>query len=97
MLGAGEILLQNIDRDGMMSGYDIEMIKKVADAISIPLIACGGAASAKDMVEAIELHGASAAAAGSFFVYYGKMRAVLIQAPTESELEHESQRIHSPL
>jgi imidazole glycerol-phosphate synthase subunit HisF len=66
-LGAGEILLNNIDRDGTMAGYDIETIKTVANAIRIPLIACGGAGTLQDFVDGIKYGGASAVAAGSIF------------------------------
>jgi len=86
-LGAGEIFLNSIDRDGTMEGYDIEMIKKVTDAVSIPVIACGGAGKAMDFAEAVAKGGASAVAAGSMFVFHGKHRAVLISYPSVQELE----------
>jgi len=66
--GAGEILLTSIDRDGTMQGYDLETIKKVSRAVSIPVIASGGAGNYQDMVSAIE-NGASAVAAASIFHY----------------------------
>lgn len=66
-LGAGEILLTSIDRDGTMSGYDLELIHSVASNVDIPVIASGGAGSYKDMVEAIKIGGASAVAAASIF------------------------------
>ena len=77
-LGAGEILLNSIDRDGMM--------QSVAQELTIPLIACGGAKDASDMKKALEEGGAHAVAAGSMFVYWGPLKAVLINAPTEDEL-----------
>ncbi|HUR60221.1 MAG TPA: AglZ/HisF2 family acetamidino modification protein [Opitutaceae bacterium] len=83
--GAGEILLQSVDRDGMMNGYDLPVVADVAKAISVPLIACGGAGSLKDVAAALA-HGASAAAAGSLFVFHGKLRAVLISYPSREEL-----------
>lgn len=76
-LGVGEIILQCIDREGTMKGYDLAMIKLAANSINLPLVASGGAGSLKDMREAIDA-GASAAAAGSFFVYNGPHKAVLI-------------------
>jgi imidazole glycerol phosphate synthase subunit hisF (EC 4.1.3.-) len=79
-LGAGEILLNSIDRDGTMVGYDIELINKVSGSVSIPVIACGGAGKNSDFAAALEA-GASAVAAGSLFVFYGKNRAVLIKYP----------------
>ena len=65
--GAGEILLTSIEREGMMTGYDLEMIRKVADAVTIPVIASGGVASVKDLVEGITIGHASAVAAASLF------------------------------
>lgn len=88
-LGAGEIFLNSIDRDGMMEGYDLETIRQVADAISIPLVACGGAGSLRHFHDAVHQGGASAAAAGSFFVYMGKHRAVLITYPAHGDLVKE--------
>lgn len=84
-LGAGEILLQSIDRDGMQTGYDLELIRRVASSLSIPLVAAGGAGSLHDFREAVDA-GASAAAAGSYFVFHGKHRAVLITYPEDNEL-----------
>lgn len=84
--GAGEILINSIDRDGMMGGYDIELIKSISDSIRIPVIACGGAGTLDDFSQAIKKGGASAAAAGSFFVFHGKRRAVLITYPSYAEI-----------
>ncbi len=85
-LGVGEILLNSIDRDGMMKGYDTELIKAVVDAVNIPVTACGGAGCISDLKDAIENGHAHAAAGGSMFVFYGRLKAVLITAPTEEEL-----------
>lgn len=85
--GAGEIFLNSIEKDGTQEGYDIELIKKVTSALSIPVIACGGAARLSDLNRAIKEGGASAVAAGSLFVFYGKSKAVLISYPSASELE----------
>lgn len=85
-LGVGEILINSIDRDGMMNGYDYELIGKISSAVSVPVIASGGAGNLRDCVEAIK-SGASAAAAGSLFVYYGTKKAVLINYPSQEELE----------
>jgi len=84
--GAGEVLLNSVDRDGMQQGYDLRLIKAAADAVDVPLIALGGAAELGHFVEAIEV-GASAVAAGSLFVLQGPHRAVLISYPNYSELE----------
>ena len=84
-LGAGEILLGSINRDGQMKGYDLPLVRSVADAVSIPVIASGGCGSMEDLKAVLEEGHAHAAAAGSFFVYYGKNRAILITAPAEEE------------
>lgn len=85
-LGAGEILLNSISRDGMMQGYDIKLVKDVVEAVSIPVIACGGAKNIYDFKKVLQEGGAHAAAAGSLFVYYGAQKAVLITAPEEKDL-----------
>ena len=85
-LGAGEILLNSIDRDGTRSGYDLEMIQAVSQAVSVPVVACGGAHELKDFHRAIFGAGASAVAAGSMFVFHGRLRGVLINYPRPAEL-----------
>ena len=87
-LGAGEILLNSVDRDGTGRGYDIEVIKTVAEAVNIPVIACGGAGCLQDFSDAIIYGKAAAVAAGSFFVFHGKHRAVLISYLEKKELEY---------
>lgn len=83
--GAGEILLTSINQDGMMDGYDLELIKMVAEGVEVPVIACGGAGNLLDFKEAVQA-GASAVAAGSMVVYQGKNRAVLTSFPTRETL-----------
>lgn len=85
-MGAGEIMLNSVDRDGTMAGYDIELLKKVADSVSIPVIACGGAGSVDDFVRLKKEAHISAVAAGSMFVFQGKYKAVLINFPERKEL-----------
>ena len=85
-LGVGEIFLNSIDRDGMMQGYDIDLVNQVVNAVDIPVTACGGAGGISDLKDVIENGHAHAAAGGSMFVYYGRLKAVLITAPTEEEL-----------
>lgn len=80
--GAGEILLQSIDRDNTRRGYDIKMIQNVSKVLDIPLVPCGGAASISDFGNAIRA-GASAVAAGNMFIYKGIHRAVLINYPDQ--------------
>jgi cyclase len=86
-MGAGEILLNSIDRDGTWEGYDVELIRAVADAVSIPVIACGGAGKIDHFSDAVKKGGASAVAAGSMVVYQGKGLGVLINFPTQDELK----------
>lgn len=86
-LGAGEILINSIDRDGTGQGYDIDLIKMVTDAVNIPVIACGGAGSLSDLAAAVRESNASAVAAGSLFVFHGKRKAVLINYPGKGELK----------
>ncbi len=86
-LGAGEILLTAMDRDGTQEGYDIELIKSVTSAVGIPVIACGGAGKIEDFRLAVKEGGASACAAGSMVVYFGRNRAVLITFPEREKLE----------
>lgn len=80
--GAGELIIQSVDRDGTMNGYDIDLIKEVASSVNVPIVALGGAGAESDLVDAFEQGHASAVAAGSLFVYHGKQRGVLINYPT---------------
>lgn len=84
--GAGEILLYSIDNDGMRTGYDYSTIKMVSEQLSVPIIACGGADSLSDVSRALSEGKASAVAAGSIFVFFGKKEAVLINYPEEKDL-----------
>ena len=77
-LGAGEIVINSIDRDGMMQGYDLSLAKSVRDLVEIPLTILGGAGSTQDMADLIKEVGTIGASAGSFFVFKGIYRAVLI-------------------
>jgi cyclase len=85
-LGAGEILVQSIDRDGTWLGYDLELVRAVSGQVSVPVVACGGAGGNADLVGAIRDGGASAAAAGSLFVFQGQGLGVLVNFPTGAEL-----------
>lgn len=85
--GAGEIIIQSIDRDGTMIGYDIHLTKQVTAAVRVPVIACGGAGTVEHLKQGFYEAGASALAAGSMFVYQGRHRAVLISYPERSVLE----------
>lgn len=83
--GAGEILLTSVAREGTCSGYDLQLISSVSAAVRVPIVAHGGAASLVHFREALDA-GASAVAAGSFFVFHGEHRAVLITYPSDAEL-----------
>jgi len=85
--GVGEIFLTAIERDGEMSGYDIDLIAKVSSAVGVPVIASGGAGSLVHFNEAIRAGGAAAVAAGAMFVFHGPHRAVLITYPERAQLE----------
>ena len=86
-LGAGEILLNCIDRDGKMEGYDLRTISRVAETVNIPVIACGGAGTIEHLAKVVSEGNASAVAAGSMFIFHGRNRAVLINYPNSSELQ----------
>lgn len=83
--GAGEIVVNSIDRDGAMTGYDLELVSQVRDAVSVPLTVLGGAGSLADLAALIGQHGIIGAAAGSLFVFKGRYRAVLINYPGSAE------------
>lgn len=84
-LGAGEILLNCVDRDGSMEGLDVELVQEASRSLSVPIVACGGAGSLHHLKE-IEEAGASAIGGGSFFVFRGKQRGILISYPAEEVL-----------
>ena len=86
-MGAGEILVTSIDRDGTMSGYDHNLTQLVARVSKVPVIASGGASGVHDLVRAAKESGASACAAGALFVFQGKHRAVLINVPSREEIQ----------
>jgi cyclase len=86
-MGVGEIIINSIDNDGCMNGYDWKLIKGVSDSVSIPVIASGGASSIHDFNKAINECKVSAVSAGSYFVFHGKHRAVLISYPSRLELD----------
>jgi cyclase len=81
-LGAGEIVINSVDQDGVMKGFDLELIKKIREVVTIPVTVLGGAGSFDDIGDIIRQHGIIGVAAGSQFVFKGKFRAVLINYPT---------------
>lgn len=84
-LGAGEIVINSIDNDGKMTGYDERLIRLVRDAIDIPLTVLGGAGSLDDIKKVIREHKVIGVAAGSLFVFKGVYKAVLINYPSVAE------------
>jgi len=84
-LGCGEIVINSIDKDGMMQGYDNTIIDSIRNIVSIPITALGGAGTLDDIGQLIKRHGIIGAAAGSLFVFKGKYRAVLINYPNPNE------------
>ena len=84
--GAGDIIINSIDNDGMMQGYDIPLINLISRKVTIPVVALGGASCLNDFKLAVNQGFASAVAAGSLFVYHGERRAVLINYPSQKEL-----------
>ena len=86
LAGAGEVLLNSVDKDGTLTGPDLFLIEQASAAVNIPLIALGGVCSLDDIKSCVDA-GASAVAAGAFFIYHGPHRAVLITYPKYQELE----------
>ncbi len=83
--GAGEIIINSIDRDGTLSGYDFELVARVKESVSIPISVVGGSSSLNDMGQLFKRFGIVGAVGGSMFVFKGKYRAVLIQYPSLAE------------
>ena len=86
-LGAGEIVINSIDNDGQMKGYDLDLAAKVREAIRLPMSVLGGAGSLLDIGRLVSVCGVVGAAAGSLFVFKGSYRAVLINYPDQAQKE----------
>lgn len=84
--GAGEIIVQSIENDGKMEGYDLELIKKVSENVTIPTVALGGAGTLEHLQKAYREAHATGLAAGSLFVYYGQNKGVLINYPEKGDI-----------
>ena len=84
--GAGELIIQSIERDGTMKGYDIDLIRSISRAVSIPVVALGGAGQIEDLVNGYRQGFANGLAAGSLFVYQDSRRGVLINYPQQKDL-----------
>ena len=89
MRGAGEIIINNISKDGMMNGYDISLLELIKPLIKVPLTFLGGASNVDDFKTIISKHPIIGLSAGSFFVFKGKLKAVLISYPKENILDFE--------
>lgn len=85
-LGFGEIFINNVNRDGMRNGYDINLISSIVDCTSLPVIACGGLNNFDDLKSSYDV-GCSGASGGSYFIFQGKHRAVLISYPDKEKIE----------
>lgn len=86
-LGVGEVVINSVDRDGEMKGYDMDLVDSIREVVSAPLTILGGAGSLSDVEQLYSRHGVIGAAAGSLFVFKGKYRAVLINYPNRQEKE----------
>ena len=82
--GAGEIIINSIDQDGMMKGFDMNLISKIREVVNIPVTVLGGAGNINDIKKIIQKHGIIGVAAGSLFVFKGKYKAVLINYPDKN-------------
>ncbi|MDN5054582.1 AglZ/HisF2 family acetamidino modification protein [Aliarcobacter butzleri] len=91
-LGVGEIVLNSIDNDGVMSGYDLNLIEKIKPLVNVPMTVLGGAGTLEDIKKLIEKFGIIGCSAGSLFVFKGKYKAVLINYPNKTEKERFYER-----
>jgi imidazole glycerol-phosphate synthase subunit HisF len=85
--GAGEIVIQSIDNDGCMQGYDLDLVTEISKNVTIPVIALGGAGSMQHLQQAYKQGYANGLAAGSLFIYQGKHKGVLVNYPEKTELD----------
>ncbi len=85
--GAGELFINNVDRDGTYSGFDWQILKSINEMVTVPIIACGGASKLQDLRDVVSKANISGVAAGSIFVYQGPHRAVLISYPSHEQLQ----------
>jgi len=88
-LGAGEIVINSIDKDGCMKGYDVDLAAKLRQAVNVPITILGGGGSLEDMHKIVSECGVVGLAAGSFFVFKGPYRAVLINYPSDQQKVEE--------
>lgn len=91
-LGIGEIVINSIDNDGVMKGYDLSLIEKIKPLINVPMTVLGGAGTLEDIKKLIEKFGIIGCSAGSLFIFKGKYKAVLINYPNKTEKERFYER-----
>lgn len=91
-LGVGEIIINSIDNDGLMRGYDVKLVQNLVNLVSVPVVACGGAGCIEHLAQGFREGNAHALAAGSMFVFHGPRKAVLINYPSKSELKQLFER-----
>jgi imidazole glycerol-phosphate synthase subunit HisF len=96
-LGAGEIVINSIDQDGVMKGYDLDLAERVREAITVPMTVLGGAGSLADIEALVKRFGIVGACAGSLFVFKGPYKAVLINYPTQTERDRLAAIAAAPL
>jgi imidazole glycerol-phosphate synthase subunit HisF len=84
--GVGEVMITSVDRDGTMSGYDLQLALTVTGKIGVPVVFCGGAKDFDNIKELLTSTNINAAAAGSLFVFHGRHRGVLISYPTPEQI-----------
>jgi imidazole glycerol-phosphate synthase subunit HisF len=87
-LGVGEIVINSIDNDGVMKGYDIKLIESIRNAVNVPVTVLGGAGSLADIKQVVDRFGVMGVAAGSLFVFKGVYKAVLINYPNRQTINH---------
>ena len=85
-MGVGEIIIQSILNDGMMQGYDLNLLNKISTMLSVPLVALGGAGCMNDFENVYKKSFVNGVAAGSMFVFHGKDDGVLINYPSKKEI-----------
>ena len=91
ILGAGEIVINSIDNDGVMKGYDLELLKVIKSNVTIPIISLGGAGNLEDIKQAFKVSKVDAAACGSLFVYQGALKGILINYPKYQKIKELSE------
>jgi cyclase len=91
-MGVGEIVINSIDKDGMMKGYDREIVRAIRNVTTVPITVLGGAGTLRDIESLIEEFGVIGAAAGSLFVFKGVYKAVLINYPSRAQKDEIIER-----